>query len=214
MRVTCIGIIRFAPINDPFQIYFEKSVLPGNTDFFIRSQKLEFRKADYTDSHRLLNFYVENRNHLSPWEPERSDHFYTLGYWQEQMQNRRAEMQEGRGVYFVAVDDSDKVVAVCNLTNIVRGVFQAGYMGYAVAEAYQGKGIMKALCECVVKYAFEELKLNRLMSNYLPHNERSGNLLKSLGFEQEGYAKRYLKIHGRWQDHILTARVNPARFNE
>lgn len=137
-------------------------------------------------------------------------HFYTLDYWQEQMQNREAEMQEGRAIFFVAMDDAENVIAVCNLTNIVRGVFQAGYMGYAVAEAYQGKGVMKSLCEYVVKYAFEELKLNRVMSNYLPRNERSGNLLKALGFEQEGYAKRYLKIHGQWQDHVLTARVNPA----
>jgi ribosomal-protein-alanine N-acetyltransferase len=92
----------------------------------------------------------------------------------------------------------------------VRGVFQAGYMGYSVAENYQGKGLMKTLCEHVLQYAFDELKLNRVMSNYLPHNERSENLLKSLGFEREGYAKRYLKINGQWQDHILTARVSPT----
>lgn len=169
---------------------------------------MQFITTNKSHAQVLLNFYTKNRSHLAPWEPERSDRFYTLAYWQEQMQNREVEMQDGRAAFFVAVDDAEDVVSVCNLTNIVRGVFQAGYMGYAVAEAYQGKGVMKALCEYVVNYAFEELKLNRVMSNYLPHNERSGNLLKSLGFEQEGYAKRYLKIHGQWQDHILTARVN------
>ena len=171
---------------------------------------MKFRATGMGDAQTLLKFYTENRAHLTPWEPERSDRFYTLAYWQEQMQNREVEMQEGRAAFFIAVDDTGNVIAVCNLTNIVRGVFQACYMGYAVAEAYQGKGVMKALCEYVVNYAFEELQLNRVMSNYLPHNERSGNLLKSLGFEQEGYAKRYLKIHGQWLDHILTARVNPA----
>ncbi|WP_039913467.1 GNAT family N-acetyltransferase [Cellvibrio mixtus] len=173
---------------------------------------MEFRKTAHADAQRLLDFYVENRTHLALWEPERSDRFYTLDYWQEQMQNRTAEMQEGRAVYFMAVDDRDNVGAVCNLTNIVRGVFQAGYMGYAVAKTYQGQGIMKALCVHVVDYAFEELQLNRVMSNYLPHNERSGNLLKSLGFGQEGYARRYLKINGHWEDHILTAKINPANL--
>jgi len=28
-------------------------------------------------------------------------------------------------------------------------------------------------------------------------------LLKSLGFEEEGYAKKYLQINGAWQDHVL-----------
>tara|TARA_B100001964_G_C14031207_1_gene508355 strand:+ start:679 stop:789 length:111 start_codon:yes stop_codon:yes gene_type:complete len=31
--------------------------------------------------------------------------------------------------------------------------------------------------------------------------------LGKLGFEREGYAKRYLKIDGCWQDHVLTALV-------
>lgn len=171
---------------------------------------MKFRKTGIADAQLLLGFYEQNRTHLTPWEPERSERFYTLDYWREQMHNREAEMQDGRAAFFVAVDDAGNVIAVCNLTNIVRGVFQAGYMAYAVAEAYQGKGVMKKLCDYVVSYAFEELKLNRVMSNYLPHNQRSGNLLKSLGFEQEGYAKRYLKIHGQWQDHVLTVRINPA----
>ena len=38
-------------------------------------------------------------------------------------------------------------------------------------------------------------------------NERSGRLLERLGFEKEGYAKRYLKIDGLWEDHVLTAKV-------
>lgn len=171
---------------------------------------MKFRKIDHADAQALLGFYMENRVHLAPWEPERDEHFYTMEYWREQMHNRVVEMEAGRSVFFVAVDDTDKIVAVCNLTNIVRGVFQAAYMGYAIAESYQGKGVMKALCKHVLHYAFNELKLNRVMSNYLPDNKRSEYLLKSLGFEREGYAKRYLKINGQWQDHILTAYVNPT----
>jgi ribosomal-protein-alanine N-acetyltransferase len=41
----------------------------------------------------------------------------------------------------------------------------------------------------------------------MPGNERSARLLQRLGFEQEGYAKRYLQIAGVWEDHVLTSRV-------
>ena len=47
------------------------------------------------------------------------------------------------------------------------------------------------------------------MANYLPINERSGRLLKRLGFKVEGYARDYIFINGAWQDHILTAMLNP-----
>lgn len=86
---------------------------------------MKFRKTTVDDAQALLNFYTQNRHHLAPWEPERSEHFYSLDYWQEQVKNRTAEMQEGRAAYCVAVDDAGNVIAVCNLTNIVRGFFQA-----------------------------------------------------------------------------------------
>ena len=69
---------------------------------------------------------------------------------------------------------------------------------------------MSKLCQAALKYAFNELELNRVMANYMPGNERSGNLLKKLGFSEEGLAKKYLKINGRWEDHVLTSLVNPA----
>ena len=82
-------------------------------------------------------------------------------------------------------------------------------MGFAVAESFQGKGIMKKLCLHALEYAFNELELNRVMANYMPTNTRSGALLDSLGFKEEGFAKKYLKINGRWEDHVLTSLVNP-----
>jgi ribosomal-protein-alanine N-acetyltransferase len=48
------------------------------------------------------------------------------------------------------------------------------------------------------------------MANYVPTNERSGRLLRRLGFVVEGYARDYLFIGGRFQDHVLTALTNGA----
>jgi len=169
---------------------------------------MQIKILDQGDAQRMVDFYDENRTHLIPWEPERTDDFYTTAYWAQQIAVRKAEMLAGRSVFFIALNDEGKMIASCNLTNIVRGVFQAGYLGYAVAKEEEGRGVMKNLCQHVIHYAFNKLKLNRVMANYLPENERSEWLLASLGFEREGYARRYLKIHGRWQDHVLTALIN------
>ncbi|MBT7329669.1 MAG: 30S ribosomal protein S5 alanine N-acetyltransferase, partial [Oceanospirillaceae bacterium] len=48
------------------------------------------------------------------------------------------------------------------------------------------------------------------MATYMVNNVRSAALLQRLGFEKEGYAKSYLNIAGRWEDHVLTALVNPS----
>ena len=61
-----------------------------------------------------------------------------------------------------------------------------------------------------IDYLFGERGLHRIMAGYMPANLRSGALLERLGFEREGYAKDYLMINGRWEDHVLTALLNPA----
>ena len=47
------------------------------------------------------------------------------------------------------------------------------------------------------------------MANYMPTNEASGKVLKRLGFTVEGYARDYLCLNGKWEDHILTSLTNP-----
>jgi len=42
----------------------------------------------------------------------------------------------------------------------------------------------------------------------MPHNAASERVLFKLGFEKEGIARKYLKIAGKWEDHILTSKIN------
>ncbi len=97
----------------------------------------------------------------------------------------------------------------CSYTNIVRGAFQACNLGFSLAETAQGQGLMKRSLEVTNRYCFEHMGLHRIMANHLPHNLKSQRLLQSLGFEQEGYARAYLKIAGVWEDHVLRALINP-----
>ena len=118
---------------------------------------------------------------------------------------------EGRSRHFVALDpESDRIQAVCSLTNIVGGAFQAGNVGYSVALEYQGQGVMFSLLLQVIEYAFTDIGLNRVMANYMPRNIRSQRILDRVGFEKEGLAKNYLCINGVWEDHVLTSILNPA----
>jgi ribosomal-protein-alanine N-acetyltransferase len=67
-----------------------------------------------------------------------------------------------------------------------------------------------------VSFAFDSLRLHRVEAACLPGNDASRRLLQRVGFGEEGYARQYLKINGRWQDHLLFALLDsdpPGRFS-
>ena len=64
--------------------------------------------------------------------------------------------------------------------------------------------------KAAIPNVFQTHGLHRIMANYQPDNLRSEILLRRLGFEREGLAKSYLKINGRWTDHVLTSLINPS----
>jgi len=120
-----------------------------------------------------------------------------------------------RSMGFIARErESNRIVGVVNLNEIVRGFFQSAYMGYYGVAGMSGRGLMSEAVGLVVTHACERLGLHRLEANIQPGNEPSRALVKRLGFRQEGYSPRYLKIGGEWRDHerwaILSEDWRPA----
>jgi [ribosomal protein S5]-alanine N-acetyltransferase len=102
--------------------------------------------------------------------------------------------------YFVWSRDG-ALVGVINLSEIVRGPFQSAYLGYYAFAPHARKGYMRrALCE-VLHRAFFVYGLHRVEANIQPRNRASRALVESIGFRQEGFSPRYLKILGSWRDH-------------
>lgn len=157
----------------------------------------------------MARFRQENRRHLEKWEPRRSPEFFTEGFWQIQLRVALRDFRDGSNVCFCLLSPGeDEVMGVCNYTNIVRGTFQSCHLGYALAARHEGSGLMFEALTLSNDYMFRDMGLHRIMAGYLPHNDRSGRLLERLGFEKEGFARRYLKINGKWEDHVLTSRIN------
>ncbi len=59
-------------------------------------------------------------------------------------------------------------------------------LGYALGEAFWGKGFMTEAAGAVVTYGFEEMHLDLISATCYPANVRSGRVLEKLGFRYEG----------------------------
>ena len=163
------------------------------------------------NAHLVQAYHEANREHLEPWEPQRQRDFYTDESFRSIAERSHDAFLSGTEVKFIVVDRvSEKMVASCSFTNIVKGPLMACNMGYSVACALQGQGLMHEVASASIRYMFDVQGLHRVMANHMPSNVRSERLLARLGFEREGYARAYLKIAGRWEDMVLNSLLNPG----
>lgn len=100
------------------------------------------------------------------------------------------------------------VIGQISLNNIAREAANYCGLGNSLAEDRQVQGHSREFLVSVIRYAFDELGLHLVKSAYLLHHERSGRLLRRLGFVVESYARDYLLIQGGRQDRILVALTN------
>ena len=160
--------------------------------------------------HEILRFYEENREHLDAWSPAWPAAFFTEDFWHDQVEQREQEFRAGLGarLFVFPRDRPERLIGNLSLTQVARGALQQCVLGYALAAEEQGHGYMLEAVRGAVRYAFDELELHRVAASHMPHNHRSARLLKAAGFVTEGYARAYLLINGRWEDHVNTAIVN------
>ncbi len=73
-------------------------------------------------------------------------------------------------------------------------------IGYDLAQAFWGQGIMFEALSALIDYAFNELHFNRIEALVIPGNERSRKLLARLGFTCEGTLREYDFFKDRFQN--------------
>jgi [ribosomal protein S5]-alanine N-acetyltransferase len=109
-------------------------------------------------------------------------------------------------MYFVFDKKTDQLAGGCQLSNIRQGIAQsAASLGYWMGQKHAGKGLMTDAVVTLVRYAFDRLAFHRIEAACLPSNVASRRVLTKAGFTAEGTARKYLRINGEWQDHLLFA---------
>lgn len=112
-------------------------------------------------------------------EPEAADYL-------EAMERMR---RDGRALAFAVVETpTDAILGACDLRLPLPGV---GEVGYLLAPAARGRGVMSRGLRLVVAWGFAELGLARVQAFASPENAPSVRLLERLGFVREGVLRSY-----------------------
>jgi len=164
------------------------------------------RMTDWTGWARLRE---ESRSFLAPWEPIWPEDDLSRAAFRRRLQRYANDQQTDYAYAFLIFRAGDNaILGGVTINNIRRGVAQAGSLGYWMGAPHAGKGHMTAALRALIPFAHGALRLRRIEAACLPHNAASIRLLEKLNFTREGLAREYLCIAGRWQDHLLFARLH------
>lgn len=170
------------------------------------------RPGDYAEWRELR---ARSREFLQPWEPTWPSDDLSRAAFKRRLTAYARDREAGAAYpFFVFRKDDDALTGGITLSNIRRGVAQTGSVGYWCGKAFTRQGHTLSAVKALTVFAFRTLSLHRLEAACIPDNDPSRRLLAKAGFDEEGYAKAYLKINGVWRDHVLFGLVSPLRARE
>lgn len=173
--------------------------------------RLRLVAADERLAPAFTDFYTRNRAHLSPWDPPAGPDSLTETAQAQRLRDSAAAFAAGTAYRYLLqpIGDTTRVIGSVHFSNIARGPFQSCNLGYALDQEYEGQAFMTEALRCAIGEMFApHINLHRIQAAFRPENWRSAEVLKRLGFHDEGVCPDYLFIDGQWRVHRLVALLN------
>lgn len=172
----------------------------------LQGRRLSLRLPQMHDYAEWYALRRASQDFLRPFEPRWTELDLQRRVFAMRVRRAREEAEEGTDyTFFLFKQDGggETLVGGITLSNIRRRAAQFVSLGYWMGQSFAGQGFMTEGVGLVVPFVFETLDLHRIHAAFLPTNTASRRVLEKNGFVEEGFAKSYLQINGRWEDHVL-----------
>lgn len=100
----------------------------------------------------------------------------------------------------IVYKENSKFIGTSGFVKIVDGV---ATLGYCLNPQYWNKGIMTEVVTEVMRFAFDDLKVNKIISQYYDGNDKSGKVMKKCNMNYIGYEEKEIKVQGNMTNGIL-----------
>ena len=165
----------------------------------LHTERLELRPFHLSDAKRVQEL-------CSDWRIADTTlhipHPYEEGMAEEWIATHAQKWTDGTEATFaVTYPHEREVIGTVGLR--LEKAHHRGELGYWVGVPYWGQGIASEASAEVLRFAFEDLGLNRVYATHVPRNPASGRVMQKLGMQREGYLRSHSFARGRYEDLIM-----------
>ncbi|MFC4068352.1 GNAT family N-acetyltransferase [Actinoplanes subglobosus] len=157
------------------------------------------------DAAAVLDAHLRNRAYLAPFEPPRSESFFTLDGQRDRMRSIVARERAGE-LATRAMIRGDRVVGYASFADLTPSPRCGATIGYWVDPGEQGRGLATAAVADLLVIAADR-GVHRMEAATAPTNTGSQKVLTKNGFVHYGTAHSHLFLNGAWQDSHLFERI-------
>lgn len=172
---------------------------PGGNKMNLVSERIYLRSFYESDAPILLeNTQDEEIRYMTGTKSK-----FTL----EQIQRHIKNLREDSSRYNLAIclKKNGEMIGELSITDIEEDNKKAGFRISMRSIELTGKGYGTEAIRLVLKFVFEELKLNRLQLEVYSHNLRGIRAYEKVGFVKEGTLRETLYYNGKYSDEIIMA---------
>lgn len=117
-------------------------------------------------------------------------HPYLEGQAEEWFRSHQEDYEKGEGVVFALVlKDSLELIGAMGF--LLSPQFNRGELGYWIGKPYWNQGYATEAAIELLRFAFKDLKLNRVFATHMTRNPASGRVLDKIGMSREGLLRQH-----------------------
>lgn len=179
------------------------------------TRRLFLRIANPDFAWMAADFFLRNKESLEQYEEKRPEEFFLPEFqkiWLD-MQREKAANGEWYSFYLFEKRRPRRIIGTVSISQIQHGNLESGVIGYRIDSQRCGEGLGSEAAAEGTRIGFEELHLHRMEADVMPENAASLRVLEKCGYKREGFFREYLRINGKWEDHIHMAAIDTDEKN-
>lgn len=175
----------------------------------LETERIILRKLVRSDAEDMYEYCSdEDTPKFLTWEPHES-----LKYTRDYLKFVIKKYKTGEFLdWGIVLKSNGKLIGTCGFTSIDLD-HSKGEIGYVINGAYRNNGYATEAVERVLKYAFEELELNRMEARVIEGNDASIALLEKCDMTREGLFRDEMYLKGEFKNIIHYAMLRGEYFN-